>query len=139
MILKNFWIYKDCKRRFNYYFLTFKVYNFIFVKIFLGNESSRIIRTRNPKEKFFRGVKKIRDRSPSLTLSSKYLQWWKQRNYEEGKAVIVAGRLMSRRIQGKAHLLNFKMLMVECKYILTEMSCVPMTIKCYIMLYIKNY
>ena len=50
-------------------------------------------------------------------------------HYEEGKEVIVAGRLMSLRVQGKASLLPYKIVKVVYSFTSIAMKCVRMRIK----------
>jgi lysyl-tRNA synthetase class II len=60
-------------------------------------------------------------------------------NFIEDKAVIVAGRIMSRRIQGKASFAEIQIVKVKYRFILIEMKYVKVTIKQCIMKFIKNY
>ena len=53
--------------------------------------------------------------------------------------VVIAGRLMSRRIQGMQVLLSFKIVKEKYNSILTEMKSALITIKLITMNFIKNY
>ena len=60
-------------------------------------------------------------------------------NFEEGKQVTIAGRLMVINIQGKASFGQFKTAKGEFKYISTEMKFVLEKINLCTILFLKNY
>jgi len=59
-------------------------------------------------------------------------------NYKENSNVIIAGRIMSRRIQGMPLLLRFKIVKVEFKFTSTEMRFVVVMIRQSIIPFIKS-
>jgi hypothetical protein len=60
-------------------------------------------------------------------------------NYKEGKKVIIAGRLMSRRIRAKLPSQNYRIVKDVFKSILTGMKFVREMIRPNTMRYIRNY
>ena len=60
-------------------------------------------------------------------------------DFKENKSVSIAGRLMSRRIQGKQALLKFKIVKEKFNYTLIGMKFVQMKTNQCIMMFIKNF
>jgi len=71
---------------------------------------------------------------PVDTLSSDVKQ-----QYQEGRKVVIAGRLMSRRIQGKASFAELQDSEGRVQVYLTEMRSVPGKTRPCTMTFIKNY
>ena len=59
--------------------------------------------------------------------------------FVEGKKVVIAGRLMSRRIQGKASFAELQDASGRIQYTSIEMKSVQVKIKRYIMMFTRNY
>lgn len=61
------------------------------------------------------------------------------RDDDEPRQVCIAGRMMSRRVMGKASFAEIRIAKDESKYIFPVTTCVPERIKIYIIKYLSGY